>query len=172
MSKPFNSNYRKVKLPKSAHAKQEFGGGKSGIAICSECDAAYYKKSWHHSLLNLKSAKEDAPVNFVLCPACQMVKDHQFEGRIVISGIPKNALEDLANLIKGFGRRATERDPMDRVIEVKKSENSLIVTTTENQLANKLAKKIQSTFRGAKAKTTFSKDPSDFADVRVDFLSS
>ena len=89
MAKPFKSNYRKVNLPKSGHAMEEFGGGKKGIAVCEVCNAVYYKKSWHHSLLNLKSAKENAPLNFVLCPACQMVKNHQFEGKITIVNVPE-----------------------------------------------------------------------------------
>lgn len=156
-------------MPVSGHALQEFGGGKKGIMVCGECDAVYYKKSWHHSLLNLKSVKEDAPVNFVLCPACKMIKSGQFEGRITISGAPQNLTKELLNLIRGFGERARAVDPMDRVIEIKKSKDGLVVTTTENQLANKLAKKIQSTFNKVKSKTTFSKDPSDFVDIRVKF---
>lgn len=172
MSKIFESQGRKVKMPVSGHALAEFDSGKKGIAICGECDAAYYKKFWHQSLLNLKSAKEDAPVNCVLCPACKMIKNGQFEGRITISGAPQNSMAELLNLIRGFGERARIADPMDRVIEAKKNKDSIIVTTTENQLANKLAKKIQSTFNKVKSKTTFSKDPSDFVDIRVEFLSS
>lgn len=170
MSKPFNANYRKIKLAESKAALEEFGGGKKGITVCEECDAAYYKKFWHHSLLNLKSAKEDTLVNFTLCPACQMIKNKQFEGKITILNIPEELSEELVNLIKGFCGRAYSRDPMDRLIELKKSKGKMVVTTTENQLANKLAKKIKDTFNKVKVKTTFSKDPSDFADIRVEFL--
>lgn len=172
MANPFKSSYRKVKLPKSGHALEEFGGGKKGLVLCSDCRAVYYKKSWHHSALNLKSVKESAPVNFVLCPACQMIKNHQFEGQIIILNIPENLKTELNNLIKGYCERAYQADPMDRLIEIKKSKNGLVATTTENQLANKLAKKIKDTFKKVKIKTTFSKDPSDFVDIRVEFLSS
>lgn len=170
MSNVFQSKGRKVKLPKSGHALEEFGGGKKGLVFCSQCRAAYYKKSWHQSLLNLKSVKEDAPVKFVLCPACKMIKDGQFEGRIIISGVPQNLMAELTNLIKGFCERAYQRDPMDRLIEIKKVKNGLVVTITENQLANKLAKKIKETFNNIKTKTTFSKDPSDVARIVVEFL--
>lgn len=172
MANPFKSSYRKVKLPKSGHAAEEFGGGKKGLVFCPDCLAAYYKKSWHHSLLDLKSLKESAPVNFVLCPACKMIKNHQFEGRIRITGVPDNLMTELLNLIRGFGERARAADPMDRVIEIKKNNDELVVTTTENQLANKLAKKIKDSFNKVKTKTTFSKDPSDFVDIRVEFLPS
>lgn len=170
MGNIFQSKGRKVKLPKSGHALEEFGGGKKGLVLCSDCQAVYYKKSWHHSLLNLKSTKEDMPVNFTLCPACQMIKNKQFEGRITISGAPQNLMEELLNLIRGFGERARAADPMDLVIEVKKNKDNIIVTTTENQLANKLAKKIKDSFNKVKTKTTFSKDPSDFVDIKVEFV--
>lgn len=169
MTKIFYSNNRKIKLPKSGHAMEEFGGGKRGLIFCPDCQAAYYKKSWHHSTLDLKSVKEDSAVSFRRCPACTMIKNHQFEGRITILGAPQNLTAELLNLIKGFGERARSADPMDRVIEARKMKNGIVVTTTENQLANKLAKKIKSTFNKVKSKTTFSKDPSDFVDIKVEF---
>lgn len=170
MAKPFNTNQRKVKLPKSQHEFEEFGGGKKGLVFCPDCRAAYYKKSWHHSEVDLKSAKENMQVTFVRCPACQMVKNHQYEGKIVIKNAPANLREELMNLIRGFGERAYHRDPMDRVIEAKKEGKDIVVTTTENQLANKLAKKIQSTYNNVKAKTSFMKEPSDTALAIVEFL--
>jgi hypothetical protein len=59
---------------------------------------------------------------------------------------------------------------MDRIIGVKKEGKDLVVTTTENQLANKLAKKIQSTYSNVTAKTSFTKEPSDTALAIVEFL--
>ncbi len=172
MAKPFNSNQRKVKLPKSGHEIQEFGGGKKGILVCEDCDAAYYKKFWHHSLLNLKSAKEDVPVNFTLCPACKMIKNRQFEGKVTILNVPEKSSKELINLIKGFCDRAYSRDPLDRLIEIKKLKDSLAVTVTENELANKLGRKIKDAFNKVKVKTSFSAAPSDVALVTVEFLSS
>jgi len=76
---------------------------------------------------------------------------------------------------------------MDRLIEIKKTRSAgsrlrqgfggqagqvfseWIVTTTENQLANKLAQKIKSSFSGVKTKTKFNKEPSDVVGVVVDF---
>ncbi len=172
MYKVFKSNYRKVKLPKSGHEVQEFGGGKKGILVCEECDAAYFKKFWHHSLLNLKSAKEDMPVNFTLCPACQMIKNRQYEGKVTILNVPEKSLEELVNLIKGFCDRAYKRDALDRLIEIKKVKGSLVVTVTENELANKLGRKIKDAFNKVKVKTSFGAEPSEVGLVTVEFLSS
>lgn len=169
MAKIFKTSHR-VKLPKSQHEVEEFGGGKKGLVFCSECKAAYYKKSWHHGILDFKSNKEDAPVKFLLCPACQMIKNNQHEGKITIKNIPAKIKDELINLIKGFCNRAYRQDPMDRLIVIKEDGGNLVVTVTENQLANKLAKKIKSTFNNVKTKTFFDKEPGDVALVEVEFL--
>ena len=160
----------KVNLPKAQHEVEEFGAGKKGLVMCQNCDSAYFKKSWHHDLENIEvSEKKDVPIKFVLCPACQMIKNKQYEGRIVMKNVPEKSGVKLEELITGFCRRAFERDPMDRLIEIKKSAGKWIVTTTENQLANKLAQKIKSSFSGVKTKTKFNKEPSDVAEVTIDF---
>jgi len=169
MTKPFNTNYRKIKLPKSRHEAEEFSS-KMGLIFCGDCRAVFYKKSWHHSTINLKSVKESSAVNFVLCPACQMIKNHQFEGQIIIQNIPLAEMGELVNLIKGYCDRAYQKDPLDRLITIKRTGDSLAVTTTENQLANKLAKKIKDAFNKVKTKTSFQKAPGDLARVVVEFL--
>lgn len=45
------------------------------------------------------------------------------------------------------------------------------VTVTENQLANKLAKKIKDHFNKVTAKTRFAGAPSDVAEVTIEFPS-
>ena len=166
----------KVNLPKAQHEVEEFGAGKKGLVMCQNCDSAYFKKSWHHDLENIEvSEKKDVPIKFVLCPACQMIKNKQYEGRIVIKNVPEKSGVKLEELINEFCRRAYDRDPMDRLIEIKKSHSTSSgqavweVTTTENQLANKLAQKIKSSFSGVKTKTKFNKEPSDVVEVIADF---
>ncbi|OGY67824.1 MAG: hypothetical protein A3I24_01465 [Candidatus Harrisonbacteria bacterium RIFCSPLOWO2_02_FULL_41_13b] len=187
MANIFKRSYN-VNLPKSRSEAEEFGPGKKGLVMCQNCDSTYFKKSWHHDLENVEvSEKKDVPIRFVLCPACQMIKNKQYEGRIVIKNVPEKSMVKLEELINGFCRRAYERDPMDRLIEIKKTRSAgsrlrqgfggqagqvfseWIVTTTENQLANKLAQKIKSSFSGVKTKTKFNKEPSDVVGVVVDF---
>lgn len=159
----------RFKQPRLKNDEQEFRRGKKGILMCSDCGAAYYEKSWHHSLLKIKSVKKDTPVDFSLCPACKMVKNHQFEGEVTILNIPSKQRAELINFIEGFCERAYDRDPMDRLIEIKKSGDSLVVTTTENQLANKLGRKIKNLFNNVKAETKFIAAPGDVGRVRIEF---
>jgi len=166
---PFEKKYN-IKLPKSRHEVEEFGPGKKGIILCPECNSSYFKKSWHHDFKGLKfPVNQNLPITFKLCPACQMIKNKQYEGRITLKNVPAKYAEELENFIIAYGKRATDRDPMDRIIGVKKNGSTWVVTTTENQLANKLAKKIQSSFKKVKAKTKFNREPSDVAHITVEF---
>ena len=171
MPKIFRKPYD-VKLPKSEHEVEEFGGGKRGIILCPDCNNSYFKKSWHHNFKGLKTENVDLPVNFKLCPACQMIKNKQYEGRIVLKNIPEKYSDELEHLIVSFCGKATDRDPMDRLIEIKKSGAEWTVTTTENQLANKLAKKIKDVFNKLNLNTKFSKEPSDVVEITVEFPKS
>ena len=153
--------------------EHEVPKGKLGLVFCKDCSAVYYKKSWHHNLRNFKSIREDLPIKFSLCAACKMIKNKQFEGEITIKNIPSGIFNELEHLIMTFGRRAFERDPMDRIIAVKKNKNEMTITVTENQLAVKLAKKIKDTFKSAswriEMKISYSPQPSDVAYVKLEF---
>lgn len=161
------------KIPARRSEKQEFRKGEKGVVFCGECGATYFMKSWRHSLEKYRSLPKDAPVKFGLCPACEMVKNHQFEGKIVVKNVPEKEAKDLMGLIENFGERAYERDVLDRVIDVKRTKSGkgseIVVTTTENQLANKLADKIRSTFKKAQAKRSFSSSPGDVEYVEIEF---
>lgn len=161
-----------VKLPARKNDEQEFGGGKKGIIVCPECNNAFFEEKWRHDFKGLPALrnKKNIPITFKLCPADEMIKNHQFEGEIRLQNVPAKHKEELENLIIAYGKRAYDRDPMDRIIEIKKRNENWVVTTTENQLANKLARKIRSSFRKVKSTVTkFTPEPSDVARVVVQF---
>jgi hypothetical protein len=143
-------------FPKSKKEEQEFGKGKKDILICRECDAVYWYKSWHHSIEDYPELKEAKNVDFTICPACLMIKEGKFEGEIILENVPEDLKKEIKNLAENFGKRAFEKDPMDRVISIKEIEKGKIqILTTENQLTQRLAKKIKQTF-GQKTKLTIS----------------
>ena len=143
-------------FPKPKKEEAEFGKGKGDILICQECDAVYWYKSWHHSIEDYPELKESKNVEFTICPACRMIKEGKYEGEVVLENVPENKKEEIKNFVKNFGEKAFEKDPMDRVISVKEIEKGKIrILTTENQLAQRLAKKIKQTF-SPKSKLTIS----------------
>ena len=162
--RPYNSS-----VPQSKKAMQEFAAHK-GIVVCNGCGAAYFEKRWVHGLEELKNKEgKDTPVSFALCPACTMIKNKQYEGRITVRNLPEKHVKDLDDVVRGFSRRATERDPMDRLIAIAKNGDNWVITTTENEMANKLAHHIKESLRASKSRTKFAGDPSDVVEITIDF---
>lgn len=158
-----------IEQPPAKHEKQEFPKGQAGLILCRICGAAYYKKSWHHSVENYKNLPEDMRVSFTVCPADQTILDHQFEGEIIIQNVPEKFRGDLMNLIHSFTQRAYQKDPMDRLIEIKNMREGSRVTTTENQLAVKLAKKIKDAFKKASLEIHYAKPPLETVHIKMRF---
>lgn len=155
--------------PPRRREEHEAPKGKVGLVFCQKCNIVYYKKSWHHNLRSHKKIRENLPVQFTLCPACEMIKNKQFEGGVVVQNAPAKILNELIRLVEKFGQRAYKRDPLDRLIEIKKTKEGLNITTTENQLAVKIAKKIGDVFKKTKTKITYSPAPSDVVYVKIIF---
>lgn len=163
LPKDFTSHFPKVKKEEA-----EFGKGRKNIIICPKCDSIYFYKSWHHHLENYSELSENKNLKFIICPACRMIAARLFEGEIIIENTPKNFKKDIINTIKNVGKMAFERDTQDRVISISTLNSSKIrVTTTENQLAIKIAKKIRSAFK-SKMEIQYSESEST-ARVKINF---
>jgi hypothetical protein len=155
-----------VRLPKAKKEEAEFGPGKTAVLICKTCQAVYFYKNWHRRLGEFPREKSK-DVKFTLCPACQMVRDRKFEGEIILENVPGKFKESIKRLAVNFGKRATAADPMDRVISIKEEKikrapasekrgalsrkeiegkTRMRILTTENQLAKRLAKKINDVY--------------------------
>jgi len=139
-------------FPKKGKEKR----GKKDIVVCSECEAFYWHKSWHHSLDDYPELKEDKEIRFELCPACRMIKEGRFEGEIILENCPEDK-EELLQFINNFAQEEQRRDPLARVVSVEDiAKGMLRVTFTENQIAKKLAKRLKKTFK-TKNRIIFSK---------------
>lgn len=152
-----SGKYRK-KIEGSKKEEQEYGAGKKDFVVCEKCNAVYYYKSWKHGFADYKHLNENKNIKFEICPACRMIGDKKFEGKIVLENVPKEHKEEVVRNIKNTGERAYKRDPMDRIISVKKSGNNIEVLTTENQLARIIARQVTSAYKNAKSEITWSKD--------------
>ena len=150
----------------------EFGQVRPGLAMCKSCFSFQYNKSWHHDAPTYppEAQNEKLLVRITLCPACRMIKERMYEGKLVIENVPTRFSEELERLIRSYSERAFNEDCQHRLIDLKKINNYFVVTTTENQLATKLARKIKNAFNGVKFKAFYSKAPSDTSLVRATFL--
>lgn len=139
------SYYHKQKI--SRREFEEFGPGKNEIIFCPKGDAVYYHKSWHHAFENYKHAKKTKEARFALCPFHQMEHNRVWEGEVRISNLKKEKIAEVLSLAKNFSHRAYLKDPMHRIINIRQDKNSFSIFTSENQLAERLAKKIHETFK-------------------------
>lgn len=88
---------------------------------------------------------------------------------MVVKNIPAIAVENLENLIHAFTHRAYQKDPLDRIIELKRTRDGLEVTTTENQLSVKLAKKIKEVYKKVDVRVSYGHAKDKASEIVVAF---
>lgn len=176
---------------KSKKEEAEFGPGKIDYLICPKCYCVYFDKSWHHSLdEDIKRLKDTKRIQFQVCPACQMIKGKKYEGEIILENIPGELKEDIKILAKNFGERAFGKDPMDRIISIEerrvgrvgarrkrgassrkefKGLRDVRILATENQLAVRLAKKINEVYGGKLSREISHSHTEDTVRVKIQF---
>jgi NMD protein affecting ribosome stability and mRNA decay len=173
MARTFRQTSAVKKLPpRDREAEnEEYGREHKGILECPECHNVHFKKRWYASVRDLEDRLKKKIDIFKqqLCPACAMIKSHLFEGELFTEDFPAEQSADLLRLIRNFGKQATETDPQDRIISIEKVEKGYRTTTTENQLVNKLAKKIKDAFNTVDVRFSKSPEPSEVARVHIVF---
>ena len=120
-----------------------------GVRICTSCRAVYYRKAWHHDSQEFRRLRmrEGQHVEHVLCAACKMIRTHRYQGKVTIENVPTHFAAELVNLVLSYAKRARKYNPEHRLIEVHKDDHALVLTTTEDQLAVALAKKVRDVFK-------------------------
>ena len=171
MSKNFNATGGSGNIKSKTELRgNEYGKAAKGLIICNVCHDVFFKKGWHKpGSAPIQGMVSGKGVHFDLCPACKMKKGGLFGGKINIKNIPAQAREDLFNLISGFGKRAELRNPQDRIIDIKTSSGNFIVTTNNDELAEKLGKKIHESFKKTDIKISFTGEPQAVSKVDINF---
>ena len=138
---------------------QELRKGARGYIICADCGAVYWKKSWHHGLDAPGAHGAEKKVSFKFCPACRMIRDRQFEGEVILEGVPEKYRMELVAHLRNVGETARRLDPMDRIIAIQSRDSRIRITTTENRLALRLGREAKQLLgnRGARS-VRFSKE--------------
>lgn len=139
---------------RSKKEEQELGLAQKEFIICPDCSCVFFDKAWHHSLeediKHLESTRRKN-LKFKICPACRMKKDRTFEGELVIALSKEKSGEkkEIMNVVKNSDKQAQARDPMDRILWADDRGAEIRVFTSENQLAVRIGKKLESAFRGS-----------------------
>lgn len=154
---------------KSRHASEEFGPGKSEFTVCPEGGEVYSRKHWYHSFDTIGGITEKKKIAFRLCPFHLMVKNKQYEGELIIEGIPVKYRRELIRLIEKSGERGYRADPMDRIIKMEAKKETIRVELSENQLAQKIANKIRDRFKKTTREVHRGKGTSDVVSIKIFF---
>lgn len=125
-------------------------------ALCEKCGALYRKGHWTLNEGELKTHRFEKPeVSLTTCPACLQMAQGEPAGFVYIEGsfLGKHVAE-IENLLKHEDEDSALVNPLARIMEVKRAENRLVVTTTTENLAQRLGRSLNRAFGG---------------DVRYDF---
>lgn len=125
------------RTPRSTDAYHKKGGVK-GDAFCT-CGALFRNKRWYRqeSGPDLKEGHE------LVCPACQRIADRNPAGIVSLSGNFFATHEsEIIDQINNMAQGALLKNPLGRVMEMNKEKNGVIITTTDEKLAQKIGREV------------------------------
>ena len=73
--------------------------------------------------------------------------EKEWEGEIRIGDMPSGKIEEVKRAALGTANQAYRKDPMHRVFDIRSSGKDLIIYTSENQLAMRVARKLERSFK-------------------------
>jgi NMD protein affecting ribosome stability and mRNA decay len=124
--------------------------GNSEMAVCKKCRAIYHNKRWYldDELYQKKASLKET--ERILCPACLKIKDKFPGGVVTLSGefLHKHK-EEILNLIRNEEERAMGFNPLERIMEVSKIKKGMEITTTNEKLAQRIARSLERAYQGS-----------------------
>lgn len=124
------------RTPRSLNTYKEKGGVK-GTTYCL-CGAVYRNKRWLHEVSGTSHEGHE-----MVCPACRRIADRNPAAILSLSGDFFAAHEDEINkLIHHIAQISLAKNPLARVIDIGKDHESVVVTTTDVKLAQKIGREI------------------------------
>lgn len=118
--------------------------------ICPGCGAVYNKKRWQFDSELKREVMLENDYNQKKCPACRKKEDKYPMGLVFISGsFLDNHKDSILNTIKGEEKRAMDKNPLERIIEIeKKDKNDYLIKTTTDTLAHRIGNILHKSFKG------------------------
>ena len=125
-------------------------GASRKISVCGGCRAVYMNKRWYAEGDVDETALKNPEAAKIVCPACLKIRDNFPGGIVTLKGdyvLPHK--KDLMKLIKNEEERARGLNPLERVMSVKENGyGSLIISTTNEKLAQRLGRAVKKAFHG------------------------
>ena len=115
-------------------------------SMCRVCHLVYQKKRWVRNENN----PNDQSIQLTLCPACQKIKDHYPEGYLTLKGgeYLDQHKDEIFQIIRNEASRVEMKNPLRRIIDFKKEDDTWLITTTDEKLVQHLAREIHKAHSG------------------------
>lgn len=119
------------------------------VAVCRECRSVFANGRWQLESDAGRDLREARQVTEVLCPACQKIRDRQPGGVLTISGVfAANHEQEIVNLINHENGLAMKINPLERIMDIERSDQGLVVYTTNEKLAQKIGRALKKAYDG------------------------
>jgi hypothetical protein len=148
--KAYRLSYKKKSATTDSYLPR---GASRKISVCEGCRAVYMNKRWYAGSDVDETALRNPEAAKIVCPACLKIRDNFPGGIVTLKGdyvLPHK--KDLMKLIKNEEERARGLNPLERVMSVKENGyGSLVISTTNERLAQRLGRAIKKAFHGVVA---------------------
>lgn len=115
--------------------------------ICTKCGSIYAAGRWY--LKDQAPVRSVTTVHHVVCPACQKQSQRAPGGIITLAGAFIDAHRDeILNLIRNESSKAQTTNPLERIIDMQYSEGELMITTTNEKLAQRIGRAVHKAYSG------------------------
>ena len=129
-------------LQEAVHDSYKAKGKLAEPTLCPDCGAVFRAGHWQW-LPKPESAHQ------ALCPACHRMRDHFPAGYISLSGEFFAAHEqEVMQLIRNHEAREKANHPLQRIVDIEKTEQGAMITTTDLHLARGIGDALHHAYRG------------------------
>lgn len=120
------------------------------VAVCTECHALYQRRHWFFDEELYFHERVRPETRKILCPACQKIRDRYAEGQVVLRTSPflTTHKDEILRLVRNEEGRAKGMNPLERIIEIGESAEGVIITTTNEKLAQRIGRSLKSAYQG------------------------
>ena len=127
-------------LPKVGHGE---------TATCTHCHAIYQRRHWFFDEELFNQLVVQPATRHVRCPACQKIGDNYPEGEVILRGSFLAAhREEIMNLVRNEEERAKGLNPLERIVSISERDDTLVVSTTNEKLAQRIGRALQKAYQG------------------------
>lgn len=118
-------------------------------AICQGCHAIYRHKRWQLKPDAAAGMQNEPGVHWVTCPACLKINEHYPEGIVTLRGdyLWRHEVE-IRNILTNEAERVLAKNPIARIMHMATTEDSLVIETTEQKLAEHLGRTLNRAHNG------------------------